>query len=79
MQTTITTDEGTVKVEPHQWGEGVQITVQTVFGDFATMDLSPEQLGALVFALEKAEEQRRIAKDREAEHFASHYPNGITA
>lgn len=63
MKTTIKADCGAVIAEP--LGEGrVQLTMRTRFGDFATLELTQDQVGALLFVLEQAAEAAGIAHDR---------------
>lgn len=67
MKTTVKADDGAVIVEPMGGSDNtVQLTIRTRFGDFATIDLTQDQAGALLFGLEQAAEASQIAKDRDA-------------
>lgn len=70
MKTTIkTADNGRVIVEPLP-GSAVQLTIDlrnaSRFGysDFATVELTPDQIGALLFGIEQAAEAAQVAQDR---------------
>jgi hypothetical protein len=68
MKTTIKAPDGDVIVEPMPGTDGtVQLTIRTRAGsDFATIDLTQDRAGALIFGMEQAAEAARIAQERQA-------------
>lgn len=59
MKTTIKTAHGKVTAEPLLDG-AVQLTVDQGM-DYATVELTPDQIGALIFGIERAAEAAQIA------------------
>lgn len=62
MKTTIKTAHGKVTAEPLPDG-CIQLAVDQGM-DYAIVELTPDQIGALLFAIEKAAEAAQIALDR---------------